>query len=492
MSFVLFVHTVRHLKWTQLFHQLLHRVHKAKYIQFEAPTHKLIELKTSPVYRYKGLEGENFTFINLTHRFSDWNFHKNGSLYTYNLNYFDFINADGFSDVEACRWIDNWIQDRPKIDLGLDPYPISLRAINWIKFFCQHPNCITKEREDSLWSQLKLLERSLEYHLLGNHLLENFFSLFIGAIYFQDKELFNKSSKLLVGQLSEQILSDGAHFEQSPMYHCILLDRLLDCINIGYRSENSIIQELKLFAVKQLGWLKNICYQDETFPLFNDASIGISPTPKQIFDYASRLGLDIYATPLGESGYRKMSNGHIEAIVDVGNITASYQPGHSHADTFSYELRIDGSPVIIDTGVSTYDKTERRQYERSSKAHNCVVINGNDSSEVWGGFRIGNRCSTTILREESCLIEACHDGYKKKCYRRFVINDESFIVEDAYNGEAISYIHLAPGIDIERIRIEGAKSVEVIDEKISVEYNRFIDIKVIKINFCNHLKYVVK
>ena len=78
------------------------------------------------------------------------------------------------------------------------------------------------------------------------------------------------------------------------------------------------------------------------------------------------------ACQMVECGYRRLQGSRQEAIIDVGNITATYQPGHTHADTFTYELHIDDCPVIVDTGISTYNKTPRRLYERSTQAHNTV------------------------------------------------------------------------------------------------------------------------
>ena len=68
--------------------------------------------------------------------------------------------------------------------------------------------------------------------MLGNHLLENAFSLLFGAYYFQDEKLYTKSYDLLISELNEQVLKDGAHFELSPMYHQIILSRLLDSIQL--------------------------------------------------------------------------------------------------------------------------------------------------------------------------------------------------------------------------------------------------------------------
>lgn len=182
--------------------------------------------------------------------------------------------------AEGARWIDRFIADMPTNRVGLDPYPIALRAINWVKFFSRFPMESTAERRDSLYSQLRLLERKLEYHLLGNHLLEDAYALYIGSAYLKDSCMHGRASRLLRRQLREQVLSDGAHYEQSPMYHCILLDRLLDCINAG---EGAVVcSVLKPAAVRMLGHLESIVYADGTIPLLNDSAEGIAPEPASI------------------------------------------------------------------------------------------------------------------------------------------------------------------------------------------------------------------
>ena len=190
-----------------------------------------------------------------------------------------------------------------------------------------------------------------------------------------------------------------------------------------------------------------------------------------------------------ECGYRKMKNEFMEAIVDVGNITATYQPGHTHADTFNYELRIDGKPFVVDTGISTYNKTERRQYERGTMAHNCVVVDSQNSSEVWGGFRVGKRCHTDIAEITDNVIVASHNGFPKPCKRRLEMKEDAFVVEDMYDGEAVSYIHLAEGADEKRIIVEGATGIEINEERYSIEYNRFRPCRVMAIHFTGKLRY---
>lgn len=485
MKYRLLWNTVRHLKPTQVFYQVKYRLSKPAYTAYDSSKFLVSSFKTEPIPKFKCVEGNAFTFLNLEHEFEGWNFTDNGMLWAYNQNYFDWINQEGFSAEDGCKWIDRFIQELRGNKVGLDPYPIALRTINWVKFFCKYPECASKERLDSLYSQLKLLEKKLEYHLLGNHLLEDAYALYIGASFFNDEQLLNKASKLLKAQLKEQILPDGAHYEQSPMYHCILLDRLLDCINI--KSDSELVE----YAQQMLGHLESVKWGVGSIPLLNDSANGIAPTTSQLFYYAKSLGLKWKKLPMKECGYRKLMAGNMEAIVDVGNITATYQPGHTHADTFNYELHIDGKPFVVDTGISTYNKTERRQLERSTEAHNSVSVNGKNSSEVWGGFRVGKRCHTDITEDAENVINATHDGFEKPCKRRFEMNSNGYTVEDWFDGEATSYIHLAENADENRINIEGALSKETKPWQYSVEYNRFIEGKVIEIKFKRHCKYTI-
>ena len=497
----LILRTLVHLRPQQVYYQVRKRIVKPRYKLIPAPATKRGGMSVSCVTKPKCWDGKAFSFLNLTSNFTSWNDAENGNLWCYNLNYMDWLGQDGLDVIEGVYWIDKFIADIPTTGMGLDPYPIALRSINWIKFFLLHPETVTPERENSLYSQLKLLEKKLEYHLLGNHLLEDGYALYIGGVYFDDKAMLQRAEKLVLAQLKEQVLSDGMHYEQSPMYHCILLDRLLDCIN--FRSS----EFLNHTAVKMLGFLESIIWNDKTIPLFNDAAYGIAPTTEEIFDYAKRLNLQWEKGHLGDSGYRKMKSASMEAMLDVGNMTATYQPGHSQADTFNYELRINGNPFIVETGISTYNKNQRRQYERSTAAHNTVVVNGKDSSEVWGGFRVGRRARVTIVEDGSEMIVANHDGFYPIIHKReFSIRDRSFSIVDSLSkpADAVSYIHFSPTVrvlsvdnnlvktDAGIIIVENAKSVELAKEEVSTEYNVFKETSVIKIHFDSNVNYRIE
>ena len=516
MNITLLLHTVIHLKLQQLFFQLFYRLFKHSFKELDNPKVVAVVDFSRTIPGIACYRKDTFSFLNISDIFTSWNEIRHGMLWAYNLNYMDWLMQKDMNFEEGAKWIDKFIEELPGNKVGLDPYPIALRGINWIKFMVLYWNEMpvdTKKRWDnSLYSQYVLLEKKLEYHLLGNHLLEDAYSLYIASIYFSDKRFYKKASKLLLHELNEQILDDGAHYEQSPMYHCILLDRLLDCYNLSTQNIRFDKQdELNLFfrkkAIRMLGHLESIIYQDKTIPLLNDSANRIAPIPIQLFEYGKRLGLEWKSVPLGECGYRKFLNSYLEAIVDVGDIKASYQPGHSHADTFNYELRVKGKPFIVDTGISTYNKTERRQYERSTSAHNTVSIEGKDSSEVWGGFRMGKRAKVRVWKDSVDMVKASHDGFGRanSHTRTFELKANVFEITDSVSSDknAISYIHLAPEVRIESyslqeiktnlatIRLTGFNSIKVLDGQISKEYNAFQQIKIVELGFVRDSTYSI-
>lgn len=495
--------TVKHLKPIQVWYQIWYRAVKVPFKHSEAPEVNF-GFKTNWIEKPQCFKKKDtFEFLNLEKEFTGWDDTTYGMLWAYNLNYMDWLGQECMSENEKLEWIDRFITDIPANRIGLDPYPIALRSINWIKFFSKYPEFATKVRLDSLYSQVKHLDRKLEYHLLGNHLLEDAFALYIAGNFFEDERLRCKATKLLKCQLAEQILPDGAHYEQSPMYHCIMLDRLLDCINF----DRSGSEDLRQYASKMLGHLKSIIWADGSLPLLNDSAEGISPSPAQLFNYAQRLGLKWKKEELNECGYRKLTSPNMEAIVDIGEITAAYQPGHSHADTFNYELRVNGKPFVVDTGISTYEKNARRQYERSTPAHNTVSVESKDSCEVWGGFRVGRRNKVTVLRDSESVIQATHNGFGNSCphTRTFEMTEQGFKVTDILpdNTEGVSFIHLSPDVVIIRaengkvetslstIAIDSAGRVEIVDDFVSREYNKLAKAKVLRIHFKGKLTYTI-
>jgi hypothetical protein len=462
-----FFNTIKYLKSKQIYFRLYYFVRNKyrkkigfKYLIFKNIKSTSLIFKES-IANYKSYFSNNkFEFLNIEKQFDtiDWNFKDFGKLWTYNIAYFDFLNQENISKNEALGLIYDFIDKETTLKDAIEPFPISLRGINWIKFLSKEK--IKDENIDTiLYKHYLILLDNLEYHLLGNHLLENGYSLLFGAYYFQDEKLYYKAKKILKSELKEQILKDGAHFELTPMYHQIMFFRLLDCINLVKNNtfkNQELLKFLENKASLMLSWLDNITLKNGEIPLLNDSAFEITPTSTNLFEYAKRLNIKSLYLPLGQSGYRKIEKESYECIIDIGNIGPDYIPGHAHSDTFNFVVNYENKPFIVDTGLSTYETNQRRTSERNTSAHNTVEINEKDQSEVWGGFRVANRAKIIKIEEEIDIIKASHDGYKKDGIihtRIWNFKEKKLIIKDELSkkANAIARLHFHPNITKENI-----------------------------------------
>lgn len=460
-SFGLYYHTIRNLTFRQIFYQVFYRLKgifvKSVTIYRGSPKTQSLKLIQSIPSRHAYLGDHEFMFLNLQKEFGhriDWNYSGNKKLWAYNLNYFDFLHQEKISSQEAINLLDSYCHESGQLREGVEPYPISIRGVNWIKFFA-YKSIANAGYDSLLYSHYRHLFSNLEYHILGNHLLENAFSLLFGAYYFKDEQFYLRSRRLLIAELNEQILFDGAHFELSTMYHQIILFRLLDCVNLvkcnPWKNDN-LLALLEGSSRRMMGWLKSMTFSNGDVPMVNDATNGIAPTSYELFHYGQRLGIDPEVIPLENSGYRMIREGNYELLVDVGNLGPDYILGHAHSDTLNFIMYHQGKPIVVEAGTSTYNPGSRRDEERSTASHNTVVINDQNQSAIWAGFRVGRRAKITHLEESMNFISAMHDGYKPMgiTHRRtwqWAANE--IVIEDELMGVkagtlAVASIHLHP------------------------------------------------
>lgn len=441
---------------------------------------------------YRSYNGSNrFSFLNLEKQFDtiDWNYAAYGKLWTYNLSYFDFLQQKEMSKEEGLVLINDFCSKSAKHKDAYEPYPISLRVMNWVKFLSR--NQIDDHTINTqLYQDLYRLKSQLEYHILANHLFENGFGLLFGAYYFQDEKLYQSALKIIRSELKEQILSDGAHYELTPMYHQIILYRILDCyqlVTINDWKKNELADELRDTAEKMVGWMQEIRFSNGDLPMVNDTTVNIAPTPDDLFRYASELGIELKKMTLGSSGYRNLNHGALELLFDVGQIAPSYQPGHSHADNLQVLAYKNGLPIIVDTGISTYEKNARRQLERSTSSHNTVTVNGENSSEVWSGFRVGRRAQTRVHEDYKDRISASHNGYRKLgvSHHRVVIKDkDAIVIQDKMTGklknnEFIGHLHFHPDR-----KIELRENQLFVDDSLFLEFDNSCIVKRENYDYC--------
>jgi hypothetical protein len=476
----LFWRTVTQLTYRQLFFQVLIRLRRRPRLRL-AHTMPTAHFLTVPeADKPVSWQANTFTFLAKTYSPGlgpiDWNgrhpdLAAHGKLWIYNLNYFDFLNQPGLSTYEGLVIIEDFMKQSQSLQEGLEPFPTSLRISNWIQFLSRH-QIQDQGINRHLMAQIDLLSRRLEYHIGGNHLLENGFALLLGGLYFRHTRWFQKAASLLRVELTKQISADGGHDERSPMYHQLLLDRLLTVVGAlqfdTWQGNPALLSFLTEKAYQMLAWLNAITFANGDIPLVKDSALGVAPTTAQLRVKANDvlrtedgLGVPNPVATLSKSVYRLFRTARYALFADVGPPGSRHQPGHAHSDTFSFILYVDNRPIVVDSGTSTYQTGSRRALERSTAAHNTVEVSGQNSSEVWAGFRVGRRAQVTVVTDTQTQLNARHNGYHHLGVlhergwsvesNRMVIRDQLIRAGNRTDLWGVARFHFHPDVTLQRL-----------------------------------------
>lgn len=439
--------------------------------RYRQPAEREPSLKPGDTWRFLGEE-------RVFRGADDWNAPQVSKLWLYNLHYFNDLNARdaGHRREVHRRFVQRWVEENPAGQgVGWEPYPTSIRIVNWIGW-ALGGETLEPAWHDSLAAQARWLRHHLEWHLLGNHLFSNAKALVFAGAYFTGAEpehWLRRGLALLERELREQVLADGGHFERSPMYHALAIEDLLDLVNLaGVYPDcfpRATLARWRSTAPRMLSWLSAMCHPDGQIAFFNDAALDVAPPRAALSSYAARLGIEAAqsedshrpVTVLAESGYVRVECGPSVAILDVAPVGPDYLPGHAHADTLCFELSLDGSRLFVNSGTSVYAPGQERLRQRGTPAHNTVEIDGVDSSEVWGSFRVARRARPldfAIARDgERLRVRCAHDGYLRLPgrvvhHREWIFTTDGLTVRDSLQGRwrsAVARFHLHPSVAVE-------------------------------------------
>ncbi len=452
-----FYHTIKYLKIKQIVWRVFNIFPRFIFEKNDFPTIEKVELEFL-IKKEITSDYNSFLFLNEKCQLSEvgWDYPSLPKLWRYNLHYFDFLRQFELENEGTqlqTAVISKWINENPfGKGTAWEPYPTSLRIINWIKWHSK-TKALTVEAKLSLWNQVHWLANRPEYHLLGNHLFVNSKALLFASALFglDDKSsIYKKALKILTDELEEQFLADGAHFELSPMYHSLAMEDLLDLYQLtSFLPSNFPSKKILEKYYLGMNWLSLMKYDNEDFAHFNDCSNGIAPSYMELEKLALKIGLNqkpslesrFFHFP--QSGFAVAKNSKIHLIADIGPIGPDYLPGHAHADTLSFELAVDGKRVIVNSGTSEYGLSQERFRQRSTSAQSTIEVDSQSSSEVWSGFRVARRARVTkiekIILEDKIEFSAIHDGYtrlsnKPKHKRQWNLGEEYLEILDEVSG----------------------------------------------------------
>lgn len=471
--------------------------------------------------RFVDLMANRFSFLNRTVTFGKricWDPPGESRLWRYNLHYFDYtwdlIFADALREDDAAyrcfrRLVEDWIAHNPIVQgVGWHAYPVALRVVNWIYAAVAFQRYLARDSHfrqrflTSLYTQCRFLADHLERDSRGNHLLKDGKALLTAGLFFRGAEAeqwFQRGAQIIWQALGEQILPDGGHYERSPMYHAIVLQDYLEILALYHARGLPLPDGVEAKLRAMVDFFVGLRHPDGDIPLFGDAAFGIARGPEELLPLAAvLLNESRYRWPqhtfsplaaflLGDEGARAFAalrppssalhppssafphSGYFvfgdrqgnALILDGGEIGPDEVPAHGHCNTFGYELSVNGRRVIVDSGVETYEPGPWRDYYRSTRAHNTLMVDEIEQSETWAAFRVARHARVRDVRWEVrpdlAWFEGTHEGFAREVpglrHRRLVVHVPGvfWLIADRVWGadgqhQVESFVHLHPDV----------------------------------------------
>lgn len=398
---------------------------------------------------------------------ADWQQSDAPQLWRFHLHYWDWAwGLAAAGDRSAARDVFAWLWHswRAACPLGHGdawlPYPAALRIWSWCGLYRDlvAGSALEAEFHREISTHAAFLRRHLETDVGGNHLIKDLKALVGLGVFLGDEPMLGRALHRLSDQLAIQVLPDGGHYERAPAYHCQVLADLIDVTDLLGASGQAPPHALTMAIARMRSWLGAVLTPDGSVPLLNDGY----PVPVALV--AALQPCTLAETPLvvlADTGLIRAEAGGWHLIADVGAPCPDELPAHAHADTLSCIVHVDGAPLFVDVGTSTYAAGQVRSYERSTAAHNTLEIDGTDSTEVWGAFRAGRRARVHGAVAEAQVgrvtARAAHDGYRHLRgrpvhHRQWSLVSEGLQVDDDVTGSGVHTVvvrwHLPPGSEV--------------------------------------------
>ena len=315
--------------------------------------------------------------------------------------------------------------------------------------------------EHTAWVEAHLEDRSA---VPNNHLVSNYVGLLVVGLLFPELPGAPQQVALSVGGLREQMVAqvhlEGTSFEGSIPYHRLAVELfgLAYLVARGAGVSLGAAYEARLrrmfHAVRawcsEQGLAPQIGDNDSgrVFPLrdrednehgylvglgaalFGDAGLGGGELPDEAAWLLGRAGLERFrALPAApapvsvsfpEGGFHTLRGAGAVITVSAGKQGQGGVGGHSHNDKLSFELHLDGRPVIVDPGTGTYTRDPAtRNWFRSTAAHNTVQVDGAEQAPLDAArlFALPEEARARVVAflpggtVDRLLVR--HDGYRR-------------------------------------------------------------------------------
>ena len=365
------------------------------------------------------------------------------------------------------RQIESWIDQCP-FGTGMQwrsPLELAIRAINWTWFLAWVAPS-GRLADDTLARVLHVLDAHIhditrKYSRgssANNHRIGEAAGVFVTCACLpltRARERAASSLQILEEEILAQNCPDGGNREQAFGYHLFVLQFLLIA---GYtaRSTGYALSGAYLDRLRAMIDFVDAMTEAGAAPMYGDADDGyvidlgdrasggrewlgvgdclLGRAPREGGEPVSWLfpHVPITATPgrplhpraFADSGIYLLQWGGtagpdaVRLTFDCGPLGFGPLAAHGHADALAFTLRAFGDDIFVDPGTYDYFRyPDWREYFRSTRAHNTVMIDDADQSRMLGPFMWGARaqarCTEWSADGRTARVSGEHDGYRQ-------------------------------------------------------------------------------
>jgi hypothetical protein len=328
-----------------------------------------------------------------------------------------------------------------------------------------------------LWEITRKYSR---YSSANNHLIGEAAGVYVGASHFRtlrDAARWREESRqILIEEIERQTDADGGNREMAMGYHLFALEFFLIAGLCGRNTGDDFPPAYWERVERMMSFIATFLEGDPVLPMYGDADdgrvidfggprvAGLLGVGARLFDRDDFRALAddawepaqwllggecgefgtvarrdrgsstggrraLCSVALPEAGWCLLQYGscpamggdaddRIRVMMDCGALGFGELAAHGHADALSVLLSVYGREVLIDPGTYDYfTHPQWRAYFRGTRAHNTVVVDERDQSEMqgpflWGG-RAAARCVTFEPSDVGGAVTAEHDGYER-------------------------------------------------------------------------------
>jgi hypothetical protein len=378
----------------------------------------------------------------------------------------------------AAEQIESWLDQNP-YGIGMNwrsGLELGIRLINlvWALDLIRQSKAVNKALYlrimDSVSRHIWEIDRKYSRgSSVNNHLIGEAAGVFIASSYFKNlrnaSKWRQKARDILIREIINQTYQDGGTKEQARGYHFFVLQFFtiagITARAVGQDMPQSYWSRLE----KMFEFIGCLSEGGDNIPVFGDCDDGyvldLGQNPHDIKEWLAvgavlfnRSDFKVWAgdrteildwlpvesarqtfysiaesesktlcsMAFNESGYyllqygKRDSTDRINVLFDCGTLGMGALAAHGHADALSFTLRAFERDILVDPGTYDYFSYPAwREYFRSTRAHNTLVIDENNQSEISGLFLWGRKANAKCLEwqpnDYGGTVAGEHDGY---------------------------------------------------------------------------------